>query len=68
MLDVSDTGGGMPADVVARVFDPFYSTKATDRGLGLSAVLGIVRGHEGAIRVRSHLGQGTSMRVWIPSE
>lgn len=68
VLDVSDTGGGMPADVVARVFDPFYSTKATGRGLGLSAVLGIVRGHEGAIRVRSHLGQGTSMRVWIPSE
>jgi signal transduction histidine kinase len=67
VLDVIDTGSGMPAAVVARIFDPFYSTKAAGRGLGLSAVLGIVRGHEGAIRIRSQPGEGTAARVWIPA-
>ena len=67
VLDVSDSGSGMESAIVARIFDPFISTKATGRGLGLSAVLGIVRGHEGAIRVKSTMGQGTSIRVWIPS-
>lgn len=67
VLDVTDTGSGMNATVVARIFDPFFSTKATGRGLGLSAVLGIVRGHDGAIRVHSEIGQGTSIRVWIPA-
>jgi signal transduction histidine kinase len=67
VLDVSDTGSGIEPSVIARIFDPFFSTKATGRGLGLSAVLGIVRGHEGAIRVRSQIGKGTSARVWIPA-
>lgn len=68
VIDVNDTGSGMPLNVVARVFDPFFSTKAAGRGLGLSAVLGIVRGHEGAIRVQSQMGQGTRIRVWLPIE
>ncbi len=67
VLDVTDTGAGMAPAAVARIFDPFYSTKATGRGLGLSAVLGIVRGHEGAIRMRSVPGEGTTARVWIPA-
>ncbi len=67
VLDVSDSGSGIEPAVVARIFDPFFSTKATGRGLGLSAVLGIVRGHEGAIRIRSQVGKGTSARVWIPA-
>jgi signal transduction histidine kinase len=67
VLDVVDSGSGMEPAVVARVFDPFYSTKAAGRGLGLSAVLGIVRGHDGAIRIHSEIGQGTSIRIWIPS-
>lgn len=67
VLDVTDSGSGMEPAVVARIFDPFFSTKATGRGLGLSAVLGIVRGHEGAIRVHSQAGHGTTIRVWIPS-
>lgn len=67
VLDVADTGAGMEPPVVARIFDPFFSTKATGRGLGLSAVLGIIRGHEGAIRVRSELGIGTTIRVWFPA-
>ena len=67
VIDVTDTGGGMDAAVIDRIFDPFFSTKATSRGLGLSSVLGIVRGHEGAIRVRSQPGEGTAIRVWIPA-
>lgn len=67
ILEVSDTGSGMQPALVTRIFDPFFSTKATGRGLGLSSVLGIVRGHEGALRVRSQPGQGTSIRIWIPA-
>ena len=68
LIDVSDTGSGMPLHVLTRVFDPFFSTKAAGRGLGLSAVLGIVRGHEGAVRVQSLMGTGTRIRVWLPIE
>jgi PAS domain S-box-containing protein len=67
VIDVSDNGAGMDAVTAARVFDPFFSTKAAGRGLGLSAVLGIVRSHHGAIRVQSELGKGTGIRVWIPA-
>jgi len=67
VLDVTDSGAGMPAPVVTRIFDPFFSTKAAGRGLGLSSVIGIVRGHVGAIRVHSQVGQGTSFRIWIPA-
>lgn len=66
-VEVSDSGSGMDAETLARIFDPFYSTKFTGRGLGLSAVLGIVRGHNGAIRVDSETGKGTTMRVLFPA-
>jgi signal transduction histidine kinase len=67
VLDIADTGPGIDAKTLSRVFDPYFSTKAPGRGLGLSAVLGIVRGHAGAIRLRSELGVGTSFRIWIPA-
>jgi PAS domain S-box-containing protein len=67
-IEVKDTGPGMDSATLARVFDPFYSTKQTGRGLGLAAVQGIVRSHKGALRVATAPGRGTAFRVWFPLE
>jgi signal transduction histidine kinase len=64
--EVTDTGCGMDPETQAKMFEPFFTTKFTGRGLGLSAVQGIVRGHRGAIQVCSAPGQGTCFRISVP--
>ena len=65
-LEVSDTGMGMGKTTLERLFEPFFTTKYTGRGLGLSAVLGIVRGHKGMIKIYTEKGRGTSFKVLFP--
>jgi CheY-like chemotaxis protein len=67
-LEVIDTGCGMAPETLDRIFEPFYTTKFTGRGLGLSALMGIVRGHKGALSVRSQASRGTSFKVYFPAQ
>ncbi len=66
-LEVEDDGCGMDAETIGRIFDPFFTTKFTGRGLGLSAMLGIVRGHRAGIRVESTPGEGTTFILLFPA-
>jgi len=65
-LEASDTGCGMSPEILAKIFDPFFSTKFTGRGLGLAAVVGIVRAHRGALKVSSQPGSGSTFRLLFP--
>ena len=67
-LRVSDTGAGMDKNLRRRLFDPFFSTKPDGAGLGLFSCRRIVEAHRGTIAVRSALGRGTEIHVWLPSE
>jgi PAS domain S-box-containing protein len=65
-VEISDTGKGMDKPTQRKMFDPFFTTKFTGRGLGMSAVMGIIRGHNGAVFVYSEVGKGTTIRVLFP--
>ena len=67
MLEVRDTGCGMPPELQARIFEPFFTTKASGRGLGLSAMLGILKAHRGAIQILTQPGKGTTFRIYFPT-
>ena len=65
-VSVEDTGCGMDEETLTRIYDPFFTTKFTGRGLGMAAVLGIVRGHSGIIDIVSHPGRGSTFNVYFP--
>lgn len=66
-IEVSDTGCGMDEETATRMFEPFFTTKFTGRGLGMSAVMGIVQGHNGALKFMSEPGKGTTFRILFPA-
>jgi PAS domain S-box-containing protein len=68
LVEVTDTGSGIPAEIVDRIFDPFFTTKEIGKGtgLGLSTAQGIVASHDGFITVKSRIGEGTSFQVYLP--
>lgn len=69
VLEVSDTGMGIPPDIIGKIFDPFFTTKEVGKGtgLGLSTLLGIVKSHCGFVSVKSVLNSGTTFRVYFPA-
>jgi len=68
MIQIQDSGCGIPSESINKVFDPFYTTKFLGRGLGLSAVMGIIRKHHGGIYLDSTLGIGTTVSIILPAD
>ena len=65
-IKISDNGSGIPPENLERIFDPFFSTRFAGRGLGLSAVIGMLRSHHGAVMVTSQPGHGTDFAIFLP--
>lgn len=66
-VEVTDNGSGMDLQTEKRIFDPFFTTKFTGRGLGLSAIQGIIQGHNGGLKVQTKQGEGSSFTVYLPA-
>jgi signal transduction histidine kinase len=68
-VTISDTGNGIPPELLTRIFDPFFTTKPIGKGtgLGLSIAYGIINKHKGKIEVESTVGQGTTFRIYLPA-
>ncbi|HJV49753.1 MAG TPA: response regulator, partial [Geothrix sp.] len=66
-LEVRDTGCGIPPEILPKIFDPFFSTKSSGRGLGLSAMQGILRGHGAGITIQTEVGRGATFKVFFPA-
>lgn len=67
IFEVSDTGNGMSPETISRIFDPFFTTKVLGRGLGLSAMLGILQSHHAGVNIYSEIGRGTTFRIYFPA-
>ena len=67
LFEVQDSGCGMAEETIEKIFDPFFTTKFKGHGLGLAAVLGIVRSHRGAVKVSSSSGEGTTFSIYLPA-
>jgi signal transduction histidine kinase len=67
VLEVSDTGCGMDPEILARIFDPFFTTKKEGRGLGLSTMLGTLRGHDAGLKIYSEVGRGSTFKLFFPA-
>jgi len=67
IVDIADTGSGMDKETITKLFDPFFTTKFTGRGLGLSAVQGIMHGHKGAVSIKSEPEKGSTFRLFFPA-
>ena len=69
VMAVADTGTGIPPEVLPRIFEPLFTTKAPDKGtgLGLSTVAGIVKNHNGFIQVHTEAGKGTEFKIFLPA-
>ncbi len=67
VIEVKDTGCGIPADTLPRIFEPFFTTKFIGRGLGLSAVLGVIRSHHGTLKIDSTPDKGTCVQLLLPA-
>jgi PAS domain S-box-containing protein len=67
LITIADTGIGMDSEMLEQIFDPFFSTKSTGTGLGLSTVQGIIKTHGGSIEVESEVGQGTRFKIYLPA-
>jgi len=68
LFTVEDNGCGMEPEIIEHIFDPFFTTKFTGRGLGMSAIVGILRAHDAGLEVHSVAGEGTRMSVWFPQQ